>query len=72
MGLWAPWWGLSSAVVSVMARTNTAYCVQGLSGARVTPVIHAKGSVTLLLQLGGKHTCIPPLETSTDSPGAIP
>lgn len=37
MGLWAPWWGLSSAVVSVMARTNTAYCVQGLSGARVTP-----------------------------------
>lgn len=37
MGLWAPWWGLSSAVVSVMARTNTAYCVQGLRGARVTP-----------------------------------
>lgn len=37
MGLWAPWWGLSSAVVRVMARTNTAYCVQGLRGASITP-----------------------------------
>lgn len=48
MGLWAPWWGLSSAVVSVMARTNTAYCVQGLRGARVTPGswVRLKGSST--------------------------
>lgn len=48
MGLWAPWWGLSSAVVSVMARTNTAYCVQGLSGARVTPGswVRLRGSST--------------------------
>ena len=41
-------------------------------GKATDPLIHAKGSVTLLLQLGGKHTCMPPLETSTDSPGAIP
>ena len=33
------------------------------------PLIHGKGSVTLLLQLGGKHTCMPPLERRTDSPG---
>ena len=33
------------------------------------PLILAKESVTLLLQLGGKHTCMPPLETRTDSPG---
>lgn len=48
MGLWAPWWGLSSAVVSVMALTNTAYCVQGLRGARVTPGswVRLKGSST--------------------------
>lgn len=48
MGLWAPWWGLSSAVVSVMARTNTAYWVQGLRGARVTPGswVRLKGSST--------------------------
>ena len=35
-------------------------------------LIHGKGDGTLLLQLGGKHTCMPPLETRTDSPGAIP
>ena len=35
-------------------------------------LIHGKGSVTLLLQLGGKHMCMPSLETRTDSPGAIP
>ena len=35
-------------------------------------LIHGKGRVTLLLQLGVKHTCMPPLETRTDSPGAIP
>ena len=35
-------------------------------------LIHGKGSVTLLIQLGGKHTCMPPLKTRTDSPGAIP
>ena len=28
-----------------------------------------EGNVTLLLQLGGKHTCMPTLETRTDSPG---
>ena len=36
------------------------------------PLIHAKGSVTLLLRSGGKRTCIPPLETTTDSPGETP
>ena len=36
------------------------------------PLIHGKGSVTLLLQLGGKHTCMPPLERRTDSPGETP
>ena len=35
------------------------------------PLIHEKGSVTLLLQLGGKHTCMPPLETRTDSLGKL-
>ena len=41
-------------------------------GKATDALIHAKGSVTLLLQLGVKHTCMPPLETRTDSPGAIP
>ena len=36
------------------------------------PLIHAKGSVTLLLRSGGKRTCIPPLETTTDSPRETP
>ena len=33
------------------------------------PLILANGSGTLLLQLGTKRTCIPRLETRTDSPG---
>ena len=41
-------------------------------GKATDSLIHGKGSVTLLIQLGGKHTCMPPLETRTDSPGAIP
>ena len=36
------------------------------------PLIHVKGSVTLLLQLGRKRTCMPPLEKRTDSPGETP
>ena len=35
-------------------------------------MIHAKGSVTLLLQLGGKRTCMPPFERRTDSPRETP
>ena len=31
-------------------------------GKATDPLIHAKGSVTLLLKMGGKHTCMPPLE----------
>ena len=41
-------------------------------GKATDPLIHAKGSVTLLLKLGGKRTCMPPLERSTDSPGETP
>ena len=41
-------------------------------GKATDPLIHAKGSVTLLLKLGGKHTCMPPLERRTDSPGETP
>ena len=41
-------------------------------GKATDALIHGKGSVTLLLQLGGKHTCIPPLETRTDSAGETP
>ena len=29
-------------------------------GKATDPLIHAKGSATLLLKLGGKHTCMPP------------
>ena len=36
------------------------------------PLIQAKGSATLLLHLGGKRTCMPPLETRTDFPGETP
>ena len=36
------------------------------------PLIHEKGSVTLLLQLGMKLTRMPRLETRTDSPGETP
>ena len=35
-------------------------------------LIHATGSVTLLLQLGRKAHVQPPLETRTDSPGETP
>ena len=38
-------------------------------GKATDPLIHAKGSMILLLQLGKKRTCMPPLETKTDSPG---
>ena len=41
-------------------------------GKATDPLIHGKGSVTLLLQLGGKHTCMPRLERRTDSPGETP
>ena len=36
------------------------------------PLIHAKGSATLLLQLGRKAHVHPPLETRTDYPGETP
>ena len=36
------------------------------------PLIHAKGSVTVLLQLGRKAQVHAPLETRTDSPGETP
>ena len=41
-------------------------------GKATDPLIHAKGSMTLLLQLGRKRTCMPPVETRTDSPGETP
>ena len=41
-------------------------------GNATDPLILAKGSSTLLLQLGGKRTCMPRLETRTDSPGKTP
>ena len=41
-------------------------------GKATDSLIHGKGSVTLLIQLGGKHTCMPPLKTRTDSPGETP
>ena len=41
-------------------------------GKATDPLILAKGSSTLLLQLGGKPTCMPRLETRTDSPGETP
>ena len=41
-------------------------------GKATDPLILAKGSSTLLLQLGGKLTCMPRLETRTDSPGETP
>ena len=36
------------------------------------PLIHAKGSVTLLQSSGGKRTCMPPLEPRSDAPGDTP
>ena len=36
------------------------------------PLNHAKGISTLLLQRGGERTCMPPVETRTDSPGETP
>ena len=41
-------------------------------GKSTDPLIHAKGSATLLLQLGRKAHVHPPLETRTDSPGETP
>ena len=41
-------------------------------GKATDPLIHAKGSMILLLQLGKKRTCMPPLETKTDSPVETP
>ena len=36
------------------------------------PLIHAKGNGHCCYSSGGKHTCIPPLERRTDSPGEYP
>ena len=41
-------------------------------GKATDPLIHAKGSVTLLLLLGRKALVRPPIETRTDSPGETP
>ena len=41
-------------------------------GKATDPLIHAKGSATLLLQLGRKAHVHSPLETKTDSPGETP
>ena len=41
-------------------------------GKATDPLIHAKGSVTLLLQLGRKAHVHTPLETRIDSPGETP
>ena len=41
-------------------------------GKAIDPLIHVKGSVTLLLQLGRKAHVHSPLETRTDSPGETP
>ena len=41
-------------------------------GKAADPLIHAKGSVTLLLLLGRKALVRPPIETRTDSPGETP
>ena len=41
-------------------------------GKATDPLIHAKGSATLLLKLGSKAHVHPPLETRTDSPGKTP
>ena len=41
-------------------------------GKATDPLIHAKGSATLLLQIGRKAHVHPPLETRTDSPGETP
>ena len=41
-------------------------------GKATHPLIHAKGSMTVLLQFGRKRTCMPPLETRTDSPWETP
>ena len=45
-------------------------CNVGMPRGKATdPLIHAKGSVTLLLQLGRKGHVHAPIETRTDSPG---
>ena len=41
-------------------------------GKATDPLNHAKGSATLLLQIGRKAHVHPPLETRTDSPGETP
>ena len=41
-------------------------------GKATDPLIHRNGSSTLLLQLGGKRTCMRPFERRTDSPGETP
>ena len=41
-------------------------------GKATYPLIYTKGSMTPLLQLGRKRTCMPPHETRTDSPGETP
>ena len=41
-------------------------------GKATDPMIDATGSMTLLLSSGGKRTCMPALETRTNSPGETP
>ena len=41
-------------------------------GKATDPLIHGKGRASCCYSSGGKHTCMPPLETRTNSPGETP
>ena len=63
-----PWWHVGEPCWKASWES-----LLGKPGAKATdPLIHATGRVILMLQIGSKRTCMPPLETRTDSPGETP
>ena len=63
-----PWWHVGQPC----GKASWKNLVGKPRGKATYPLIYAKGSMTPLLQLGRKRTCMPPHETRTDSPGETP
>ena len=63
-----PWWHVGQPC----GKASWKNLVGKPRGKATYPLIYAKGSMTPLLQLGRKRTCMPPHETRTDSPGEYP
>ena len=63
-----PWWHVGQPC----GKASWESLVRKPRGKATDPLIHAKGNGHCCYSSGGKHTCIPPLERRTDSPGEYP